>query len=186
MTKAERLQSGHIARLAIWNQIFHGLPVSLADLDPIVLCGDEDSGSERGAYVTLRACVSISHSARQAMRCALRIAILYWFSNVGDHRDDGAVLDARRSTFHLGEAIGTHLTWDEAVAAMKRKPVDFSAYLKLLEVVEEEYAWQWSTQYPETTPYAIDILAGDIRNSEHAQSWTTGMRDRPAKGGRHV
>lgn len=185
MTREQRLQSGRVARLSIWNQLFRGLPVAMSDLDRLTLCGDEDCGSERAAYVTLRACAALCASARPAVRCALRIAILYWFSNVGDHRDGNALLNARRWTFHLGEAIGTHLTWDEAVASMKRKPIDFSAYLRMLEYVEEEYAWQWSLEFPGVPAWPIDVLAGNIRDTEHAKSWNYRDERGRSKGGYH-
>lgn len=176
MAMQERLDRARVERLAVWNQLFHGIPIALGNLDPVTLCGDGDSESERAAYVTLRACVALSGSARQAIRCALRVAILYWFSNVGPHRDGDALLDAKRSTFHLGEAIGTCLTWDEAMIAMKRKPIDISAYMRLLELIEEEYVRQWGLEFPEREPTSIRALAGNIRDSEHARSWSVGLR----------
>jgi hypothetical protein len=112
-------------------------------------------------------------SSRQAVRCALRIAILYWFSNLGERRGEGREpLEPKRSAFHLGEAVGTRMTWDEAVAAMKRKPIDFSAYLRLLEIVQDEYVAQWQMVFPGISPAPIDVLAGSIGEDKYARDWT--------------
>lgn len=172
MTSADRIRSGRLARLSLWNRLFRGLPVSVDELDPVLLCGNPSSLEERGAYTTLRACVVLSNTSRQAVRCALRVAILYWFSNVGEQRGEArASLEPRRSAFHLGEAIGTGMTWDEAVAAMKRKPIDFSAYLRILEIVHGEYVVQWDRVFPGTPTAPIDILAGNIRDDKFARNW---------------
>jgi hypothetical protein len=180
----ERTLRGRAARLSLWNRLFRGLPVGLGELDSGVLCGDLSSPDECAAYVTLRACAALAASERQAVRCALRIAILYWFSNIGEHRGDArGPLQPKRRAFHLGEAIGTGLTWDEAVAMMNRKPVDFSAYLWLLEVLETEYAIQWSATFPGTAPAPIDALSGQIQKSEHAKQWSLGPESAP-KGDR--
>ncbi len=172
MARIEELHGARIERLRVWNCLFHGVPVRLSELDRSALCGDLGSPAERAAYVTLRSCVSLANSSRQAIRCALRIAILYWFSNVGERRGGGrAQLEPRRSAFHLGEAIGTRMTWDETVAAMKRKAVDFSAYLRILEIVGEEYARQWAAEFPGEAAARIDVLAANISDTEHASSW---------------
>lgn len=170
---AEKVQRGRTARLSLWNRLFHGLPVSLDELDLSLLCGDLSSPDERAAYVTLRASAVLSCSSRQAIRCALRIAILYWFSNVGEHRGGArSPLEPKRSAFHLGEAVGTRLTWDEAVAAMKRKPIDFSGYLVVLELLEAEYARQWTAVFPDAPPAPILALRGHIQDTEHAKTWS--------------
>lgn len=147
------------ARLALWNRIFHGVPVAVADLDVARLRGDPDRLEDCAAYVLLRACAVVSTEARLAVRQTLRIAILYWFSNVGERRgEERASLAPRRSAFHVGEAIGTGMTWDEAVAAMNRKPIDYAAYLRILEIVGEEYATQWEMQFPGRAPLALASL----------------------------
>jgi hypothetical protein len=178
MMSEERIRRGRDARLRIWDRLFHGVPVKLDALDAAILCGDPASSDERGAYVTLRACVVLSGSARQAIRCALRVAILYWFSNVGTRQaGDVGPLRPKRSAFRLGEAIGTGMTWDEAVAAMERKPVDFSAYLSLLEVLQEEYDVQWELAFPGAPPASIRVLAGSIGEAPFARQWTNVARE---------
>jgi hypothetical protein len=180
---AERVLRGRAARLSLWNRLFHGFPVSSIELDLGVLCGDPASPDERAAYVTLRACVALATSERHAVRCALRIAILYWFANIGEHRGHAREpLAPKRTAFHLGEAIGTGLTWDEAVAVMKRKPIDFSAYLWLLEVLEAEYVREWSATFPGTEPAAIDALSGQIREDEYAKQWSLRTGPAPKRG----
>jgi len=169
----ERILRGRAARLSLWNRLFHGVPVGVDELNPGVLCEDSSSPDECAAYVTLRACTVLAMSERQAVRYALRIAILYWFSNIGEHRGDARKpLEPKRTAFHLGEAVGTGFTWDEAVATMKRKPIDFSAYLWLLEVLEVEYARQWSVAYPGTEPASIDALSGQLKKNEYAKQWS--------------
>lgn len=108
------------------------------------------------AFILLRSCATLAESMRASARYALRIVILYWFSNVGERRGAGrAPLYPKRSTFHLGEVVGTGLTWDEAVAVMGCRPIDFSAYLWLLEVVEAEAARQWAIAFPERAPAGL-------------------------------
>jgi hypothetical protein len=183
MTAADKIRDGRLARLSLWNQLFHGMPIGADELDPTRLCGDSTSAEECAAYVTLRACVSVSSSSRQAIRCALRVAILYWFSNVGERRGEGrAALEPKRSAFHLGEAIGTGMTWDEAVASMKRKPIDFSAYLRVLEVVQAEYAKEWDKLFPGLPRAPIDALAGEIREVPFARTWESGRQSGICEG----
>jgi hypothetical protein len=143
-------QRERAARLVYWNRLFHGIPVDPQDLRRQGLCADASSKGEREAYILLLACTSLSGSARHAVRCALRIAILYWFSNIGERRSDArAPLLPKRSAFHLGEAVGTGLTWDEAVEVMKRKPIDYAAYFWILELLEDECARQWNEHFPD-------------------------------------
>jgi hypothetical protein len=179
----EKVLRGRAARLSLWNRLFHGFPVHFDELDPGVLCGDQSSPDECAAYVTLRACTVLSNSARHTVRCALRVAILYWFSNIGVRRGEGrAPLQPKRTTFHLGEAIGTGLTWDEAVEVMKRKPIDFSAYLWLLEVLEAEYTKEWAIAFPDAAQAPIDVLSGRIEESEHAKQWGSGTKPATERG----
>jgi hypothetical protein len=113
----------------------------------------------------------------------LRIAILYWFSSLGGHRGHAREpLAPKRTAFHLGEAIGTGLTWDEAVAAMKRKPIDFSAYLWLLELLEAEYVKQWSATFPGMEPASIDALSGQLQKHEYAKHWSLRTEPVPKRG----
>jgi hypothetical protein len=179
---ADRVLRGHAARLSLWNRLFHGLPVGLDELDFLTLCGDPSSPDERAAYVTLKACANLTVSGRQAVRCALRIAILYWFSNVGGLRGSARPsIEPKRSTFHIAEALGTGLTWDEAVASMRRKPIDFSGYLAILELVEGEYRREWQALFPSEPPASIATLRGSIRDSGYASGWRTGPDD--SRGG---
>jgi hypothetical protein len=180
---SERILRGRAARLFLWNRLFRGFPVSFDELDPGVLCGDPSLPNECASYITLRACTALARSERRAVRCALRIAVLYWFSNIGEHRGDARKpLEPKRSAFHLGEAIGTRLTWDEAVAVMKRKPIDFSAYLWLLEVVEAEYVKEWSATFPGKEPAPIDALSGQLQKNEYAKRWSLGTELAPKRG----
>ncbi len=161
---------GGVARLALWNRIFHGIPVAVAELDAARVRGDPERLEDCAAYVLLRACTVVATEARLAVRQTLRIAILYWFSNVGERRgEERASLAPRRNAFHLGEAIGTGMTWDEAVAAMNRKPIDYAAYLRVLEMVHEEYATQWQIQFPGRAPVALASLGVFVREPQVAR-----------------
>jgi hypothetical protein len=158
----EKIGRRQEARLSVWDRLFHGFPVSLDELALDKLCEDVSVRDECAAYVVLRVCTTLSHSARPTVRFALRVAILYWFSNMGRCRGEACrPLRPRSSAFRLGEAIGTGLTWDEAVAAMKRKPIDFSAYLWLLEVLEAEYVREWSATFAGTDRRALRATSGD-------------------------
>jgi hypothetical protein len=135
-------------RLRYWNRLFRGLPVSSEDLDLALASWARTApNEERRAFILLRACVGLFSTSRWAVRHALRVAILYWFSNVGTTVGRRRTVRAKRSSFHLSDALGTGLTWDEAVACMGRKPLDFSAYLWILEVLEASYCKQWSEIY---------------------------------------
>lgn len=172
MASEDRIREGRLARLTLWNRLFHGVPVSLDELNLGLLCGDASSPDERAAYAALRASVVLSGSDRKAIRCALRIAILYWFSNIGEHRGEArAPLEPKRTAFHLGEAVGTRLTWDEAVASMHRKPIDFAGYLAVIELLEAEYARQWAAVFPDAPRAPILALRGNIQDTKHAKTW---------------
>jgi hypothetical protein len=180
---AEPVRQSHTARLSFWNRLFHGIPVALEELDPEVLCVDKTSSNECASYVVLRACTAISHSGRRAVRAAFRVAILYWFSNLGEAREGARELLQPQSTaFHLGEAIGTSLSWDEAVALLGRKPVDFSAYVLLIENLGAEYARQWESAFPGTPPASIAVLAQPFRDNAYAQQWGPGREPSPRRG----
>ena len=170
----EKTCEGRVARLSIWNRLFHGIPVSSAELDSESLLGDPDWAEDRGSYVFLRACVAVSNSARQAIRYALRPATLYWVSNASEHRDDSRVLlRPTRTVFHLREAVGTRMTWDEAVAAVGRKPVDYAGYMCVLKIVEEEYLKEWTRLFPAMEPASIAPLSSQDRQTQFARRWET-------------
>ena len=127
--------------------------------------------------------MALATSERHAVRCALRIAILYWFSNIGERRGDARKpLEPKRTAFHLGEAIGTGLTWDETVEVMKRKPIDFSGYLWLLEVLEAECAREWSATFPGAELAPIDALFGQVQKNEYAKQWSLSTKPAPKRG----
>lgn len=168
----EKTREGRAARLSVWNRLFHGIPVSLADLDPETLSGDPDWPEDRASYVFLRACVVVSNFARQGVRYALRPAILYWFSNASEQRDNGRVLlRPTRTAFHLGEAVGTRMNWNEAVAAVGRKPLDYAAYTRVLEIVKVEYLKEWASLFPGMEPASIAPLFSQDRKTRFMRRW---------------
>lgn len=174
----EAVQQARLARLALWNRLFHGLPVCADQLDIDRLCGDRGSSDECAAAVALKACAALAESTRHSVRWAIRIAILYWFSNLGEFSPPArAQLQPRRSAFHLGEAVGSHLSWGEAVAAMGRQPIEFAAYLWVLERVRAEYDCLWRSTFDGTEPAPIDVLAGRISDSDHARAWSLAVSD---------
>jgi hypothetical protein len=131
-------------RLRYWNRLFRGLGASIEELDDgLRMWAQRATTEDRRAFILLRACVGLFVSSRWAVRHALRIAILYWFSHLGGEGEQPRRVLARSSAFHLSDALGAKLTWDEAVASMRRKPVDFSAYLWILEYVEAAYQRHW-------------------------------------------
>jgi hypothetical protein len=171
-SRTQRTQAGRLARLTVWNRLFRGVPVRLDELDASLLCGDPDWPEDCASYVMLRASVVVSNSARFPIRRALRVAILYWFSNVADPAGgDPPPLKPRRSSFHLREAIGTRLSWDESVAAMDLKPIDYSAYVRVVEVVQEEYAQQWNSLFPGRAPFSIAPLFDPNRETQLGRPW---------------
>jgi hypothetical protein len=181
----EKIGRRQEARLSVWDRLFHGFPVSLDELALDKFCEDVSVRDECAAYVVLRVCTTLSHSARPTVRFAFRVAILYWFSNMGRcHGEACRPLRPRSSAFRLEEAIGTGLTWDEAVAAMNRKPIDFSAYLWLLEVLEAQYVREWSVTFPGTEPASISVLSGQLQKTEHAKRWDSVAEPVPARGRR--
>jgi len=175
----EAIQQARLTRLSLWNRLFHGLPVDADQLDTDRLCGDRGSSDECAAVVALKACAALAESARHSIHWAIRTAILYWFSNLGEFSPPTrARLQPRRSAFHLGEAVGARLSWDEAVAAMGRQPIEFAAYLWVLERVCAEYERLWRATFDSTEPVPIDILAGRISDSDHARTWNLPSSDR--------
>jgi hypothetical protein len=177
---ADKIRQGHAARLSIWNRLLHGQPVSLDELDLSLLCGDPTSDYERASYVALRACVALSSTGRQGIRCALRIAILYWFSSLQAADGQKRTVPApKRSSFHLGNAIGARLTWEEAVAAMKRKPIDYSAYISVIEAVEAEYVRQWTAAFPGEKQASIAALRGALWEHPYARRWSAESAETP-------
>lgn len=137
-------------RLRYWNRLFHGIPVSLGEMDGALRRHVRNAPyEEKRAFILLRTCVRLTQTARPAHVYALRIAILYWFSNARSSAAAAAPLNPKRSAFHLAEAMGCRLTWDEAVEKMGRKPIDFSAYQWMLELLEEEYRAQWTEVFGE-------------------------------------
>jgi hypothetical protein len=146
--------------------------VALEELNSADLLGDPDWPEDCGSYAMLRAFVVVSNAARAAVRYALRPTILYWVSNVSEQRDGGRMLRRPTGTsFHLGEAIGTKMTWDEAVAAVGRKPVDYAAYTRVLEIVQDEYLGQWASLFPGTEPVSIAPLFSQDRQTKFARQW---------------
>ena len=133
-----------VLRLRYWNRLFRGLAVSIRELDRSFddLIRESDC-DERRAFILLRACAGLFNSSRWAIRHALRIAILYWFANVDVGGTRRRRVPAKSSSFDLSDALGTGLTWDEAVASMGRRPIDFSAYLWMLELLEATYHRHW-------------------------------------------
>jgi hypothetical protein len=179
----EKIGRSQQARLSVWDRLFRGFPVSLDELAVGKLCEDVSVRDECAAYVVLRVCTTLSHSARPTVRYALRVAILYWFSNMGRcHGEACRPPQPKSGAFRLGEAIGTGLTWGEAVAAMKRKPIDFSAYLWLLEVLEAEYVREWSATFPGTELSPIGELSGQLQETEHAKRWDSASGPVPTRG----
>ena len=170
----QQTEAGRLARLSVWNRLFHGIPVGLADIEAAIHGGDPTWPEDQAAYVWLRACVVVSNTAYPAVRFALRPAILYWFSNARDEREgphQPAVV--RRWNFHLGEAIGTRMTWDEAVAAVHRKPVDYSGYVSVVGTVEREYRKEWEALFPGTRPPSVEPLFNPDRKTKFQRPWTS-------------
>ena len=170
----EKTREGRGARLSIWNRLFHGIPVSLAELDEESLLGDRDWAEDRGSYAFLRACVEVSNSSRPAIRYALRPAILYWFSNASENPGGSHVLlRPTRTVFHLGDTVRTRTTWDEAVAAVGRKPIDYAAYRRVLEIVEVECRSQWASYFSSMEPVSIAPLFRQERKTRFVRQWAT-------------
>jgi len=139
---------GHVACPGGWDRLFHGLPVAVGDITEGLRLAPSVAASEAQAVAALLACIALAESGRPAVVYALRVAILYWFSNLGDF--DAAArsrLLPRRRYFRLADAAGAWLSWDEAIAAMGRKPTDHAAYLWLLERVEAHCAAQWTATF---------------------------------------
>lgn len=137
-----------VARLRGWDRLFHGLPVATAEVTDGLRLAPSVTATEAQAAAALLACIALAESARPAVVYALRVAILYWFSNLGDFSARArSRLLPRRSGFRLADAAGAWLSWDEAVAVMGRKPTDHAAYLWLLEHVEAHYVAQWTATF---------------------------------------
>ncbi len=177
LTPQESVLRGRAERLTLWNRLLHGAPVDPAELITERLCGNLASSEERGAYVALRACTSLSMVSSRVVMSGYRIAILYWFSNLGELRESARDhLRPKSTSFHLAEAIGARLTWDEAVEAMERRPIHPAAYLWLLETLQDEYVRQWGALFPSSTPASIAALAGLLHTDRYARRWRCARR----------
>ncbi|MEW5826981.1 MAG: hypothetical protein AB1778_09150 [Candidatus Bipolaricaulota bacterium] len=158
-----------MARLRVWERLFCGAVPDLCSLCPDVLCEHPSHPGEAEAYVALRACVALWESARPAVAHLLRVALLYWFSNLGESRSASRVgLMPSRKGFRLLHATGAWLSWDEAVAAMGRKPMDPAAYGAFLERFDGHYAAQWSAAFGSAvSPASVrDFYASRSGNEE--------------------
>ncbi|MEW5825877.1 MAG: hypothetical protein AB1778_03515 [Candidatus Bipolaricaulota bacterium] len=168
----ERILSGRAERLAAWNRLLHGVPLPLRELDCGRLCGELSSADECAAYGALRACTALYDEAGRHLQSALRISVLYWFSNLGEELPTAREhLRPRCSSFHLAEAVGAHLSWEQAVEAMKRKPIDRAAYDWILEVLRHEHEHQWAVAFGERPCAPIDALSGPLSQNPYARDW---------------
>jgi hypothetical protein len=168
----ERILRGRAERLAVWNRLLHSVPVRVQELDFRRLCGTPSLPYEAAACVALRACAELTNSSGRTIQSALRISILYWFSNLSAASEAAREhLRPKCSAFHLQEAVGARLTWDEAVAAMKRQPIDRAAYAWLMDVFQAEYRRQWNALFRGTPTPSIAALSGSLCDDPHARNW---------------
>lgn len=168
----ERILSGRAERLAVWNRLLHSVPVRVQELDFKRMCGDLSLHHEAAACLALRACTELSNTSGRTVQSALRISILYWFSNLSTPSEAAREhVRPKSHAFHLQEAVGARLTWEEAVAAMKRQPIDRAAYDWLVEALQTECRRQWSALFPGTQAPSIAALYGSLCDDPHARSW---------------
>jgi hypothetical protein len=78
-----------------------------------------------------------------------------------------------RTAFHLAEAVGTRLSWNEAVAAVGRKPLDYAAYTQVLEIVRVEYLKEWASLFHSLVPASIAPLFSQDRKTRFVRRWET-------------
>ncbi|MBN1859612.1 hypothetical protein JW848_10500 [Candidatus Bipolaricaulota bacterium] len=136
------------ARLAYWSQLLRGESFTIEDLDREILPLVRGAGvDERKAYTLLRACCELASCGSSAVRRNLKVAILYWFSNMGNGEAPSESGDTPLAEMDLHRIIGMKLSWREAAAAFGANPNDYSAYHRLLSKLKERCDEHWRQQF---------------------------------------
>ena len=135
-------------RLVYWSRLLRGEFVSIDDLDQDLLPMVRGAAlEERKAYILLRACCELACVGSPSCRRNLRVAILYWFSNMGNGSECGREDDTPLAEMDLHRVVGMKLSWREAAAAFGANPNDYSAYHRLLAKLKEACDDHWRKLY---------------------------------------
>ncbi len=115
---------------------------------------------ERKAYILLRACCELASTGSSACRRNLRVAILYWFSNMGNGCEHGEQDDTPLADKDLHRVIGIKLSWREAAAAFGANPNDYSAYHRLLAKLKKTCDDNWKQLYGSVMSSPFEVPGG--------------------------
>ena len=139
-------------RVLLWAELLESGDLSTDEIDRELLqLARGSSTDEKEAFVLLRAAAQLFDSGSDALRRSLRIAIVYWFSQVGslDEEAEPETLDLA----NLSDLQGTHLTWSECARRLGGNPSDYSAYSRTIQKLKDEVLTQWNGLFGEGLPF---------------------------------
>jgi len=136
------------ARLAYWSRLLRGEFVTVEDLDRDILPLVRGAGvHEQKAYTLLCACSDLASNGSPSVRRNLKVAILYWFSNMGNGVERAETDETPLAEMDLHRIVGMKLTWREAAAAFGANPNDYSAYHRLLAKLKDRCDEHWRNRF---------------------------------------
>ena len=139
-------------RTIYWNRLLRGVVVSCEEIDRVLLPFVRDaSEEERLAFVILRSCVGLTATATDPMRRNLRAAIALWFSQSGSS-SSRKTLPTSTDGWDIHELVDSKLTWQEAALAFEGNPKDYSAYRRLLKLLQHTCELTWEEVFGEPSP----------------------------------
>ena len=148
-------------RLVYWSHLLRGEFVSIDDLDQDLLPMVRGAAAEeRKAYVLLRACCELAGVGSASCRRNLRVAILYWFSNMGNGSEYDKQDDTPLAEMDLHRVVGMKLSWREAAAAFGANPNDYSAYHRLLAKLKQACDDHWRKLYGSALSSPFEVPGG--------------------------
>lgn len=139
-------------RLVFWDMLLRGEEIVLEKARALAIKTSTDaSDEEKAAWALLLAAVEISQAGSLSARCYLRAYLRYYFSQEGTYYRPPDFAPEALDRAGLDEIVGTHLTWEEAVAPCtgKRggKSVDYSAKQRIEAKLKEACRRWWEALF---------------------------------------
>ena len=139
-------------RILLWAELLDSGDLSTDEIDRELLqMARGSSTDEKEAFVLLRAAAHLLGSGSEALRRNLRIALVYWFSQVGSL--DEEVETENLDLANIADLQGTHLTWSECARRLGGNPSDYTAYSRTIQKLRDEVVKQWNGLFGEGMPF---------------------------------